>query len=284
MLLILIFFVIISISFIACKNSIFLHIQHHFHIFFVFFVFLQPYCQIVQQVMKSYKIKYFIVAVVVTLFVSCDSTKYKSSDRVEQRLIFQQYSIYFDQEKSVFWAKVCFTLNNPSGTSIKLAKGSKVFLNRNLLEGSFHDEKFYYSFQSDSKLPDHFEFQYINNDEDTLTNHFSMKTFEVENPNHTNWSKNSGVFLSYTGQIFGDDEALSCILFQNQEPVATIEIELSGKKSFFISPDYLSDIPEGKYNCRFVRSFSSSKITGMERGGNFECEYYSKMIPITLTN
>ena len=234
--------------------------------------------------MNWHKIKYFLVLVMIILFASCYSKKYKSSDSVEQRLIFQQYRIRFDNEKSVFSANARFTLNNPAGISIKLAKESKVFFNQNPLEDSYRSEGYEYSFQSDSELPEHFKFQYINNNNDTLTNKFLMKTFEIENPNHSSWSKNSGVFLTYTGQRFDDSEVLSCILFQDQETVTTIELALPNKKTFFISANYLSDIPNGKYNCQFVRSSLSSKVNGMERGGNFECEYYSKMILINLTN
>ena len=234
--------------------------------------------------MNGHKIKYLFVLVVITLFFSCCSKKHQPSDRVEQRVVFQQYSIRFDHEKAAFLANARFTLNNPTGISIKLTKESKVFFNHHLLKESYHDEGYEYSFQSDSKLPDQFEFQYVNNDCDTFTNKFFMKTFEIENPNFSSWHKNSRVFLTYVGQKFSDDETLFCVLYQNNELVTTIELGLPDRKNFYISADYFSDIPNGKYNCQFIRSFSSSKINGMERGGNFECEYYSKMVPISLMN
>ncbi len=234
-------------------------------------------------IMIHSKIKYGFVLLIVTLFSSCNFGNYDSSHTVEQRLIFQQYYICFDQEKDIFSANACFTLNNPTGTSLKLTKDSKVIFNGKLLEGALRQDGIYYYSFSNSNMPNRFEFQYINNNNDTLLNNYAMRMFEIDAVN-SEWSKKTGVFLKYDGIAFDDEEALLCILTQGQEVIANIDLDIPNRKSFFISPDYFETFPIGKYNAQFVRSYSSSKVNGMERGGNFECEYYSKVIPIVITN
>lgn len=225
----------------------------------------------------------FLISFVFFLF-SCNSNKYKKSDTVEQRIIFQNYTLSYDAEKTSLSVKVSFTCNNPSGISLILRKGSEVTFNGEALEGDF-DEKEGYCYKEifAGELPAKLLFRYQNNEQRIFDNYLKINKFEIKNSSNPIISKNSGIALSYSGPGFSDDEVLICKFFQGDQNGIAIEPRILSSSVIEITPELVRNVPAGKYECQFIRTLTSSDVKSMDRGGWYSSEYISKKVKITIT-
>ena len=233
--------------------------------------------------MKSFFSKFIFLFTGIVLLTSCHSDKYIKSDQIEQRIIFQLYSASYDAEKETLSILVTFKENNPTGTTIELTKQSSVSFNGEKLSGGFSEkEEYAYTIKKTGKLPSNLLFQYQNNDGKNFDNTLTINSFELKDVNSLTINKNQGAWMPFAGKSFFDDEALSLILFQNEEQIETLEIPIPSGKQISISPELLDHIALGTYSGQFSRTFYSSDVKSMDRGGWYETEYISKKIKINI--
>jgi hypothetical protein len=231
----------------------------------------------------KYYIPLFILSVIFILS-SCISGKYKKSEKIEQRIIFQNYAVSYNAGTERLYVKASFTVNNPGGISLSLNDGSEVIFNGKSLDGDYYDEEGYlYLDEFDGKLPSELLFQYRNNDDNIFDNRLKINKFEIKNLEQFVISKSAGAMLNYRGPAFSDDEVLLCTLMKGEKSVATLELGIRSSEKVELTPGLLTDIPAGAYECYFTRTLTSSDVKSMDRGGWYSSEYISKKIKIIIT-
>lgn len=231
----------------------------------------------------KYQIPLFILCVIFILS-SCHSGKYKKSEKIEQRIIFQNYAVSYNAGTEILNVKASFTVNNPSGISLSLSDGSKILFNGKLLDGDYYDEEGYiYHDKFEGKLASELLFQYRNNDHAIFDNKLKINKFEIKNPENLVISKNIGAMLNFRGPAFSDDEVLLCTLLKGEKQVAALEPGIRSSEKVELTPELLINIPVGGYECYFTRTLTSSEVKSMDRGGWYSSEYISKRIKIIIT-
>ncbi len=233
--------------------------------------------------MIRFKSFIFSITAIAILFVSCQSDNYTLSDQVEQRLVFQQYHISYDANTELLHATARFSLNNPTGITLKLAKKSRINWNNEELSGkSTTDDGYIYTLNKKIPYPEKSTFEYINNDGKIFSNEPYIPFFEINESGTISIDREKGAVLSYTGKKFREEELLFCSLFQNNELVSTFEPDIPEGKTITISTNVLYNLKPGNYTCRFTRSYSSSDIRALDRGGWYDSEYLSKTTDLKI--
>lgn len=228
------------------------------------------------------KCYHLILAATVFLLAGCQSDNFTTSDKIEQRLIFQQYHIQYDSEKETLSAKVIFTENNPTGITVKLAKPSSISLNGIALEGDkTEDKSYFYSYSSEGESPISLHFNYVNNTGISFANDLTLSFIEPE-ISKLKVSKQNGATIPFNGNCFLENELLYCSLSKGTEIAESISLESPENQTIHIYPEDIIDFEEGDYELRFHRFFHTMEIEGSERGGLIESEYISKIIKVTI--
>lgn len=229
------------------------------------------------------KFYYIIAALMVLLIAGCQPKNYITSDKIEQRLLFQQYHIKYDAEKELLSTAISFTENNPAGRSVKLVKPSKISLNNIPLEDlRREDHSFGYFYENVEELPLTLSFNYSNGSDHSFMNEVVLHSIESEVPKIT-ISKLNGATISYKGCDFSENELLYCSIAketENDPEMISLESPENGKVKIY--PDDIEDIEVGEYTLRLHRFFHSTEINGSERGGIIEGEYIAKSIKLTI--
>jgi len=235
--------------------------------------------------MNKILFKFSIFTIVGLFLTCCSSVKTEKSDKVEQRIIFPQYTISYDAENEIFSASAQFNLNNPAGTFIKLSSRSKVTFNGETLKSKEDKEggKFYYTATWNQPLPKECLFEYVNNEQEVFLNKIDLNSFELEG-NTFSISKESGATFSFKGKKLNEDETLECFIAtdkENEESVlCSFFPEISGHSVQFF-PRMLSVSP-GNYYLFFIRRKSSTEVKALDRGGLWETEYCSKKVKVQI--
>lgn len=235
--------------------------------------------------MNKILFKIFILIVVGFFLTCCSSVTTERSDKVEQRIIFPQYTISYNAENETFSASAQFNLNNPAGTLIKLSSRAKVTFNGEKLkaEEDKNEGKFYYAGTWNQPIPKECLFEYVNDDQEIFLNKIELNSFELEG-NAFSISKETGTTFSFKGKILNEDETLECFIATDKE------IEESVLCSFFpeiighsiqLFPEMLSVSP-GNYYLFFIRRKSSTEVKALDRGGLWETEYCSKKVKVQI--
>lgn len=235
--------------------------------------------------MNKILFKIFILIVVGLFLTCCSSVTTERSDKVEQRIIFPQYTISYNAENETFSASAQFNLNNPAGTLIKLSSRAKVTFNGEKLkaEEDKNEGRFYYAGTWNQPIPKECLFEYVNDDQEIFLNKIELNSFELEG-NAFSISKETGTTFSFKGKILNEDETLECFIATDKE------IEESVLCSFFpeiighsiqLFPEMLSVSP-GNYYLFFIRRKSSTEVKALDRGGLWETEYCSKKVKVQI--
>ena len=234
--------------------------------------------------MTGFNVRLFITLLILMMVTSCNSDKYSKSDGVEQRIIFQLYSVSYDAEKELLSASATLKENNPAGQTIQLTKSSSVTFNEKQLSGAFFDKEGYtYTEEFSGKLPEKLIFRYENNDGNFFENRIAMKTMEIKEKSIT-ISRSQGVQLSFVGKLFAEDESLTLTLYKNNETLDVLDIDIPTGRAIRVSAETLSGISSGKYTGQFSRNYFSSDVNAMERGGWYEATYITKKIEIKIVD
>ena len=231
----------------------------------------------------KYYLPFFILS---TIFIlsSCNSDKYKKSEKIEQRIIFQNYAVSYNAGTEMLDIKAFFTVNNPGGISLSLSNGSNVIFNGKSLDGDyFDDEGYIYHDEFEGKLPSKLRFQYRNNDNNVFDNRLKIKKFDVKNQERLIISKSTGAILAYLGPAFSDEDLLLCTLLKGEKSITTFEPGIRSSKKVEFTPELLINVPAGTYECYFTRTLTSSDVKSMDRGGWYSSEYISKKVKIIIT-
>ncbi len=231
----------------------------------------------------KYHIPLFILSVIIILS-SCNSGKYTKSEKIEQRIVFQNYTVSYNAGTDKLNVKASFTVNNPGGISLQLNKGSEILFNGKSLDGDyFDDEGYIYHDELDGKLPSELLFQYRNNDDNIFDNRLKINKFEIKNQEQLVISKNVGAMLYYKGAKFSDDEILLCTIIKGEKQITALEPGIRSSEKVELTPELLINVPVGTYECYFTRTLTSSEVKSMDRGGWYMSEYISKKIKIIIT-
>lgn len=233
------------------------------------------------------KVLYQIVILTIVGFflTCCSSVPTERSDKVEQRIIFPQYTISYNAENETFSASAQFNLNNPVGTLIKLSSRAKVTFNGEKLKAEVDKDqgRFYYSGTWNQPLPKECLFEYINDDKEIFLNKIELNAFELRG-NTFSISKETGATFSFEGKFLNEDETLECFIVTDKEN------EESVLCSFFpeINGHFVQIVPEmlsvslGNYYLFFIRRKSSTEVKALDRGGLWETEYCSKKVKVQV--
>ena len=225
----------------------------------------------------------------IIMLLSCNTVNYKMSNTIEQRIIFPQYQVQYDAQTRQFEATVSFTVDNPSGLSVKLSEKSSITFNGMPLNLEQDDslKRYFYRFTMDT-LPKLLQFSYTNDEGTTFENNLSMNKLEINSGNTITISKSVGAVLNYSGKsiVNNDDteETVSCQLYQQGKEPFYFTIDVFDNQQISIKNEMIYDVPTGKYECRFVREMSNSDIKAMDRGGLITSSYISKTYTLIITD
>lgn len=222
-----------------------------------------------------------ILSIIVLAFVLTACNSSVSSSRVEQRIIFPSYSVYYDAEAQTLTATVAFQTDNESGDYIKLSKNSSISFNQQSMKQLSDGEKecFYMCTQKDVEaFPDRLNFEYQNDDGDVFTNELKLKSIQISD---FSLRKNETNVLKYKGAAIDEDETITLIL-KNGEKRYEILPDVGDNHQLIIDDSMLRDIKSGNYDGFLQRTSYSTSVKAMDRGGSSETTYYSKIYKITI--
>ena len=221
-----------------------------------------------------------IISIVLTLcLAACRSGKYEKSDTVEQRIIFPQYAVTYDDEAHSMNVSAVFSVNNAAGPSLCLSRPSNITCNGEKLNGKFDSEskQYTYSLQFDGQLIENILFEYTNNDGEVFRNDVAIRKFDL-GVDHLNISKSADIAqINFNGKPLTDDETID--LYLGDEMISLVT---QGNR-LVISGEQFSEIANGVYDGIFVRTLLSSDIFSMDRGGSISAQYKTKKIKISIT-
>lgn len=223
-----------------------------------------------------------IVSIGISLgLAACHSGKYEKSDSVEQRIIFPQYSVVYDDETQNTTVTAVFSVNNPAGKSLCLSESSAINCNGETMYGKYDSEakQYVYSHQFDEKFIDIILFEYTNNKGQIFRNDVAVNKFNLS-VNQLTISKSANIaYINFNGKPLTDDETIELYLGSNDEMISLV----SQGNRLVISGEQFNDIAEGVYDGIFVRTLLSSDIQSLDRGGSISAQYKTKKIKISIT-
>lgn len=222
-----------------------------------------------------------ILSIIVLAFVltACDSSV--SSSKVEQRIIFPSYSVYYDAEAQTLTATVAFQTDNESGDYIKLSKNSSISFNQQSMKQLSDGEKecFYMCTQKDVEaFPDRLNFEYQNDDGDVFTNELKLKSIQISD---FRLNKNEVNVIQYKGKDIDEDETITLIL-KNGDKQYEILPDVGDNHQMLIDNSMLRDVKSGSYEGYLLRTSYSTGVNAMDRDGSAETTYHSKIYTITI--
>lgn len=223
--------------------------------------------------------KILSIIVLASLFTACNSSV--SSSKVEQRIIFPSYSVYYDAEAQTLTATVVFQTDNESGDYIKLSKNSSISFNQQSMKQLSDGEKecFYMCSQKDVEaFPDRLSFKYQNDDGDVFDNELKMKSIQISD---ISLNKKEVNVLKYKGKDIDEDETITLIL-KNGDKQYEILPDVGDNHQLLIDNSMLRDVKSGSYEGYLLRTSYSTGVNAMDRDGSAETTYHSKIYTITI--
>ncbi|MCQ2264690.1 MAG: hypothetical protein MJZ46_01430 [Bacteroidales bacterium] len=222
-----------------------------------------------------------ILSIIVLAFVLTACNSSVSSSKVEQRIIFPSYSVYYDAEAQTLTATVAFQTDNESGDYIKLSKNSSISFNQQSMKQLSDGEKecFYMCTQKDVEaFPDRLNFEYQNDDGDVFTNELKLKSIQISD---FRLNKNEVNVIQYKGKDIDEDETITLIL-KNGDKQYEILPDVGDNHQMLIDNSMLRDVKSGSYEGYLLRTSYSTGVNAMDRDGSAETTYHSKIYTITI--
>lgn len=216
---------------------------------------------------------------IMTFCSGCHFGKYEKSDAVEQRIIFPQYSVVYNDESQSTIVSAIFSVNNPAGKSLCLNDKSSIACNGESLRGKYDNDldQYAYNRQFDGQWIENWAFEYINNDEQKFENAISVGKLDL-GIETLNISKSAGItYLHFKGSQMTEEETIELMIGDD-----AISLMASGNQIIF-SGELFDDVAVGVYDGVFVRSHITSDIKAMDRGGSISAQYKTKKIKISIT-
>lgn len=216
---------------------------------------------------------------------ACSNVKTTSSDEVEQRIIFPQYFVHYDEETEALVASAKFNVNNAAGEVLKLVGHSEVKFNGKELSGEADAENnsYHYVLRLNGALPDTMTFSYENNDGELFVNAIHMTGLDLKEP-AVELSKTSNTRYML-GRALGDNETMACVFISEDDNEELLEVncytDSSNVRQVIVFAEDLS-LCAGKYRMRFVKRGSSTNVNAMDRGGSWETEFFSKKMNVEI--
>lgn len=212
-------------------------------------------------------------------FTSCSSSV--SSSKVEQRIIFPHYHVLYDANSNSLMATVTFQTDNESGEYVKLSKSSKISFNQTSMQLKSDKERpSYYFFEQKGveSFPDAAVFEYSNDDEESFINKLHVKSVVISD---ITLQKSGTNTIKYAGKPLNDDEELMLVLGKDGERIE-IQAEPVDGKMLLIDAASLRSVKPGKYEGYLVRTFYTTFVNAMDRGGVAETVYHSEIHTIIV--
>lgn len=230
------------------------------------------------KISKTFLLSVFYILIM--MFCSgCHFGKYEKSNAIEQRIIFPQYSVVYNNETQSTLVTAVFSVNNPAGASLCLNEKSGVSCNGESLRGKFDNDlnQYAYTRQFDGQWIENWVFEYVNNEGQKFENPISVGKLDL-GIETLNISKSSGITaLHFNGSPVSDEETIELMIGDE-----VIGLMANGNQIVF-SGDLFEDVAEGVYDGIFVRTSLTSNIKAMDRGGSISAQYKTKTIKISIT-
>lgn len=222
------------------------------------------------------KIKIISCALLCILLLGGCGSKvpFELSKEVEQNRIFQSYKVEYHADTKAFSASAAFSIDNASGTAVKLS-GSSITLNDKELSWSRNGEYTY----SSTNLPKDVTFIYRNNKKKNFINKPTINELSIPQKSII-LDKNIENTISVEGNKFEDQETVLLILVKNDE---ITEVETYAEEHHvIIDTEFLATVKNGTYKAYFIRKNYSSDIQSTDRGGVWESSYFSLPLQVTV--
>jgi hypothetical protein len=213
------------------------------------------------------------------LFCACSSVI--TSNKVEQRVIFPSYSVYYSEAEQTLTANATFQVDNESGEYIKLSSDSYVYFNQDEMKRMSDDEHpcYYKFFQKQvESCPDMVQFNYANDEGMIFSNNLKIRTIQISD---VSLSKSQDNFVKYKGTAIDEDEIITLVLTKDGHQYE-LQPEVADNNLLLLSSFMLQDVKNGTYEAYLLRTTYSTSVKAMDRGGSAETSYHSKSYKITI--
>lgn len=203
----------------------------------------------------------WMIALAMIFLVSCAR---EDSDSVDQDKIFTEYSIFYNENQDITYARAKFKFSNVSGTALELSDSSSVTFNGTEL--AWKPGLAYYEYEIAGRL-DSGTFVWTDTEGTSYTNSFGLH--EVNYPtNFDTVSTQASYTFAWLGDAIMDNESIALIMDGLYENDLKIFSENGvGATSMVLGVNHLSDIAVGEASCFLDRYYNPAIQEAPSAGG-----------------
>ncbi len=215
-------------------------------------------------------------------FMACVSNEIAESKDVNQKKIYQFYSVIYNSDESNEYAIIAqFRFGGNSGTTLKLSPPSEVSVNNSKME--YEDNYFKGAFYSTQiKNTNVFNFEFIDLDNTIYKNSFVLNSVETTKID-TLFTEQSQT-ISWIGTQLTKHETMSITIEGNEDKIISVSTDVIGSNNITLNIDDMKVLVGGNAQYYFTRSYSNSLSQDGEVGGNIAMEYNSSKSPLVIVN
>lgn len=217
---------------------------------------------------------------VVAIFVSCSSSEIAESKDVNQKTIYQTYSVSYDASaKDTYYVWAQFRFGGNKGTTLKLSEPSNVTVNGTKMDERQSD--FYgCSYETSISSTNKFTFTFTDTEKIKYINSISVNSVKPKEIKSFNVDKD--FVLYWKGSKLEKNEQMTAYIEDSEGNRAEVNTDIIGTDYVILKPEDMQFLVAGNGQIYFVRSASFSTQQSADEGGNIYYEYNSEKAPVLI--
>jgi hypothetical protein len=233
---------------------------------------------------KKYQRSRLIIAPLLTTalaaLAACGSRSTVPSSDVESDQVFQQYNLWYDVSEKEVTTYAQFRIGGSDGTTLSLDETSGVTVNGKEMEeqdvtrtepalwGTYYSRTFHF----EERPPERFEFSYVDNDDETVTNSVTLpkRLPQIKAPTAETLAaaRQSGLRLVVEQMSITDLRDAYCAITPDNSSIKLkiVSIELPSKTCAFTVAD-LAALTAGDYSIKIKATWVSHDVNHSDKRG-----------------
>jgi hypothetical protein len=221
-----------------------------------------------------------LLASALAALAACGAQSTVPSSDVDADTVFQQYNVWYDASEREVSTYAQFRVGGSDGTTLSLDEESGVTVNGKEMKEQNHTRVepalwgTYYSrtFHFEERPPERFEFSYVDNDDNTVTNSIKLPTrlpkLATPTPEEITAARESGLRLQVGQMTLTDLRDASCAITPDNNGInlKVVAIELASRTCTFSAAD-LAGLKAGSYNIKVKATWLSNDVNHADKKG-----------------
>lgn len=229
--------------------------------------------------MKPNALAFLIVSL---FFQACASSDTVKSDEVSQDVIYQYYSVTYDQENAELQIYVQFRVGGATGTTLQLVEPSRVSYSEFALsEKQTSIGGTSYQANKESSFIEEHEFEYRNNDGEVFSNSLELIPVDFEDFS-VNISQNEDLQIEWTGDPLDEDESIQLEIRDSEGFLVIASSHSAGAESVTMHKEDLQLLQTGIIRLKLVRTTTFDLQEATPKGGRMIATYKSRAYSANL--